>query len=79
MLDKSFIIKDLSIYKDFPAFMENPRIFNQYPGMVSNIMADMFVIDGKPAVPLRKKAWKHIKAVGLMNLLKDGLKGVRSV
>lgn len=79
MLDKSFIMKDLSVYKNFPAFMENPRIFKQYPAMVSNIMADMFVINGKPAVPLRKKAWNHIKAVGLMNLLKDGLKGVRSV
>lgn len=79
MLDKSYIMKDLSVYKSFPAFMENPRIFKQYPGLVSDIMADMFVIDGKPAVPLRKKAWKHIKTVGLMNLLKDGLKGVRSI
>lgn len=79
MLDNSFIMKDLSLYKNTPAFMENPRIFNQYPTMVSNIMADMFVVDGKPAVPLRKRAMKHLKAVGLMNLIKDGLKGVKSV
>ncbi len=79
MLDNSFVMKDLSLYKNFPAFMENPRMFNQYPAMVANIMAEMFVVDGQPAVPLRKKAWKHLKAVGLMNLLKDGLKGVKSV
>ncbi|NLI91326.1 MAG: FAD-dependent oxidoreductase [Peptococcaceae bacterium] len=79
MLDQSFILKDLSVYKNFPAFMENPRIFKQYPAMLSNIMADLFVIDGTPAVPLRKKAMKHLKAVGLMNLAKDGLKGVKSV
>ena len=79
MLDESFIMKDLSLYKDFPAFMENPRIFNQYPAMLSNIMADMFIIDGKPAVPLRKKAMRHLKTVGLINLVKDGLKGVKSV
>lgn len=79
MLDESFIMNDLSVYKNFPAFMENPRIFNQYPSMLADIMADMFVIDGKPAVPLRKKAMKHLKAVGIMNLAKDGLKGVKSV
>lgn len=79
MLDQSFIMNDLDVYKNFPGFMENPRIFNQYPAMLADIMADMFVIDGKPAVPLRKKAMKHLKAVGLMNLAKDGLKGVKSV
>jgi electron transfer flavoprotein-quinone oxidoreductase len=79
LLDNSFIMNDLSVYKNFPAFMENPRIFNQYPAMVSDIMAEMFVVDGKPAVPLRKKAMKHLKAVGLINLVKDGLKGVKSV
>lgn len=79
MLDESFIMNDLTVYKNFPSFMENPRIFNQYPSMLADIMADMFIIDGKPAVPLRKKAMKHLKAVGLMNLAKDGLKGVKSV
>jgi electron transfer flavoprotein-quinone oxidoreductase len=79
MLDKSFIMNDLSVYKNFPDFMDNPRIFKQYPAMVSNIMADMFVVDGKPAVPLRKKAMKHLKAVGLINLAKDGLKGMKSI
>lgn len=79
MLDKSFIMNDLSVYKHFPAFMENPRIFNQYPALVSDIMAEMFVVDGKPAVPFRKKIMKHLKTVGLINLAKDGLKGVKSV
>lgn len=79
MLDNSFVMKDLSVYKDFPAFMENPRIFNEYPRMLSNIMADLFIIDGNPAVPLRKKAMKHLKDVGLVNLAKDAWKGVKSV
>lgn len=79
MLDNSFIMNDLSLYKNFPSFMENPRIFNEYPAMLSDIMADLFIVDGKPAAPLRKKAMKHLKAVGLMNLVKDGLKGVKSL
>lgn len=79
MLNNSFIMNDLSVYNNFPAFMDNPRIFNQYPSMVSNIMADMFIVDGKPAIPLRKKVMKHLKTVGLINLAKDGLNGVKSV
>lgn len=79
MLDDSFIMKDLSVYRKFPAFMENHRIFNEYPTMLADIMADMFIIDGKPAVPLRKKAMKHMKHVGLMNIIKDGMKGVKSI
>lgn len=79
MLDKSFIMHDLSVYKNFPAFMGNPRIFNQYPILLSDIMADLFVVDGKPAVPLRKRVMKHAKTVGLINLVKDGIKGVKSV
>lgn len=78
-LDESFIMNDLNLYKNFPAFMENPRIFNQYPAMLSEIMAEMFIVNGKPAVPLRKKMMKHIKAVGIMKLAKDGMKGVKSV
>jgi electron transfer flavoprotein-quinone oxidoreductase len=79
MLDKSYIMKDFSLYQNVPAFMENPRMFNQYPAMVADIMADMYVIDGKPAVQLGKKAMKHLKAVGFMNLVKDGLKGMKSI
>lgn len=79
MLDRSFIMNDLSVYKNFPAFMDNSRIFNQYPAMLSNIMAEMFIVDGTPALPLRKRVIRHLKAVGLMNLVKDGLKGVKSI
>lgn len=79
MLDESFVMKDLSLYKKFPSFMDNPRIFNEYPEMLSNIMADMFIVNGNHGIPLRKKAMKHIKSVGLLNLVKDGLRGVKSI
>lgn len=79
MLDQSYIMKDLSLYRNVPAMMENPRMFNQYPTMVANIMADMYLVDGKPAVSIGKKAMKHLKAVGFMNLVKDGLKGMKSI
>lgn len=79
LLDESFVMKDLKLYKKLPAFLENPRMFSQYPQMVANIMADMFIVDGAPAKPLRKKIMARAKQVGYMNLIKDGIKGVGAI
>ncbi|MGJ7922009.1 FAD-dependent oxidoreductase [Neobacillus sp. LXY-4] len=79
LLDESFIMQDLKLYKKFPHFMENERIFNQYPEMVTRMMDDMFVIDGTPSKPLMSNMMQHVKQVGLMNIIKDGIKGVRAL
>nr|WP_295970684.1 FAD-dependent oxidoreductase [uncultured Bacillus sp.] len=80
LLDESFVMKDLNLYKKFPHFMEHTtRIFNEYPHMAASIMADMFVMNGEPSQPLMKNVMKHIRKIGLMNLAKDGIKGVRSL
>ena len=79
LLDDSFVMKDLNLYKKFPHFMENERIFNQYPQMAADMMESMFVIDGNPSQPLMSTMKKHVKKVGIMNLVKDGFKGVRSL
>lgn len=79
LLDESFVMKDLQLYKKLPGFLENPRIFNQYPQMVANIMSDIFTVDGHPSEPLRKKIMKRCKEVGYMNLIKDGMKGVTAI
>lgn len=55
--------------------MENPRLFTQYPRMVADIMNAMFTVDGRPNQPIRKMMMSHAKKIGLMNLLKDGIKG----
>jgi electron transfer flavoprotein-quinone oxidoreductase len=79
LLEDSFIMRDLKLYKDLPAFMETPRIFNQYPKMVADIMQSMFTVDGSASQPLRKTLMKHCKEVGYMNLIRDGIKGVTSI
>lgn len=80
LLDDSFVMKDLTLYSKFPHFMEHtPRIFNEYPRLAADVMADMFVINGEPSKPLMKNMVKHLKKVGVMNLVKDGIKGVRSL
>lgn len=80
LLDQSFIMQDLKRYKDFPHFLEQtPRIFNRYPKMAADLLADMFVVKGEPAQPLRKTLMQHVSKIGVLNIAKDGWKGVRSL
>ncbi|MDR1961106.1 MAG: FAD-dependent oxidoreductase, partial [Gracilibacteraceae bacterium] len=75
-LDSSFVMQDLIQYRKFPHFLEStPRIFSGYPEMANQLMADMFVVDGRPPQALYKKAGRSLKPVGILNLLRDGLKG----
>jgi electron transfer flavoprotein-quinone oxidoreductase len=72
-------MKDLKTYKGIPDFMENPRIFNDYPKMITDIMGEMFVVDGNPSKPMHKIVKNNLKSVGFMNLIKDALKGAVSL
>ncbi|BAF60611.1 dehydrogenases [Pelotomaculum thermopropionicum SI] len=78
-LDQSFVIKDMKLYKNFPHFMQNKRIFNDYPKLVDDILAGMFIVDGSTSKPLRKKVMDNLKTVGLMTLLKDSYKGMKAL
>ncbi|MDK2986439.1 MAG: electron transfer flavoprotein-quinone oxidoreductase [Clostridia bacterium] len=78
-LDDSFVMQDLKTYHKFPEFMENPRIFNQYPELVENILREMFIIDGSPSQPLFKKVLNYSKQIGIITLLKDFWRGARSI
>ena len=73
-LDNSFVMKDLLLYRKIPDFLGNPRILNQYPAMLTNIMSDLYTMNGTSA-PFRQIVMPHLKKVGTMNLIKDGLKG----
>lgn len=79
LLDQSFVIKDLQLYQKFPDFMENHRIFKEYPQMIDDMMADLFIVDGQASKPLRSRLLRHVKKVGFMNLIKDGIKGVKAL
>ena len=45
--------------------------------MAANVMHDLFVING-PENQCVRKYCLQVKKVGVMNLIKDGFKGVRS-
>ncbi len=43
-LKSSFVMKDLELYKSLPGFLDNTRMYNEYPAMVTAMMNDLFTI-----------------------------------
>ncbi len=75
-LDNSFVIKDMQHFRKMPKFIENHRIFEQYPAMMDEIMSELFIMYGQKPEKFKKKAMAAVKKVGIMNLLKDGMNGM---
>jgi len=79
-LENSYVLKDLQQFQKFPHWMESTkRMFTSYPDMVRDIMYSMFVVDGTPVEPVRKKALRPVKELGLWSLFKELKGGVKAL
>lgn len=79
-LENSFVLKDLRQFSKFPHFMENTtRLFTEYPVLIRDIFNQLFVVDGTPGAPLKKRIMPIVKNVGLLNLAKDVLGGMKAL
>ena len=80
LLEESFIIKDMVTHKKAPDFIESAtRVYSDYPKMVESMFYDMFTVNGTPARLAAKKLFPHIRKAGLINLAKDGMKGLGAI
>lgn len=79
VLNSPSIGGDMKLTAKFPEFMETDRIFKEYPQMVNGIMHDVFRVNDQGAEPIIKKMMRRVKKVGIINLAKDGWKGVHSL
>jgi electron transfer flavoprotein-quinone oxidoreductase len=78
-MNESFVMTDLKHFRKMPAFIENHRIFEQYPTLLSDVMDGLWIMYGQKPVKFTKKAMAAAKKVGLMNLAKDGMKGLGAI
>ncbi|SQI42752.1 Electron transfer flavoprotein-ubiquinone oxidoreductase [Leminorella richardii] len=68
----------LKRYQRLPdMLLETPRLFTQYPKACADLMRDLYEISSRPGLPLRSTLWKHARRIGLMNLIKDLIRGGR--
>ncbi|MBS5067745.1 FAD-dependent oxidoreductase [Veillonella sp.] len=79
-IKNSWLYRDMKLYKNMPAFLaSNPRIFKEYPALVNHVMRDVFTVNGDGAVPMMKKLMGSVSDIGLVTLIRDAWKGVRSL
>lgn len=70
------VLRDFRNYRNAPFFLENHRIYNEYPKMVNNMMERIIKSNDEP----RKKMFELIKSeTDMWSLLNDLMKGVRSL
>lgn len=80
-LMSSFVGRDLTTYAKAPAFLERPRMYQEYGRVLETIMTDAFDLDTTPRRHLAAVARDALKAspVRLRDLASDGLAGVRAL
>ncbi len=71
-------MKAVDGYKDL---LEIPRIYTSYPGLAADVFTRLFTVDGQVPRSLRKEIKGLLKQnqLSLWQLLKDGLRGYRSI
>lgn len=76
-----FVGKDMTLYAKAPAFLERPRMYDQYPRLLEDIMVGAFTLDTTPRRRLVPTALRTMRASGIRvrDLLADAQAGVRSL
>lgn len=80
-MENSFVLKDMRTYAGAPEFMKAPRMYEAYPQMLANILERIYRQDAKPKAHIRSDVIAGFKEskVSLLDLMKDGMKGVSAL
>jgi electron transfer flavoprotein-quinone oxidoreductase len=80
-LENSFVLKDMKKFRKIPDFFNtNPNILKEYPGHVTQWLADYFTISETPKTDVEKNILSKIKKdIGMFRFAKDMFGVGRSV
>ena len=79
LLDDSFVLRDLTAYRRAPRFLENQRLFEQHPRLATELVSDLFTVDGGPPRRLSKTVRNRLRGRTIAHLVADGWRGVRGL
>ncbi|WP_159565375.1 FAD-dependent oxidoreductase [Budvicia diplopodorum] len=70
----------LQQYRSLPeTLLQTPALFERYPQLAADILQQLYRVNGTSAKPLRKIIWNNVRRAGLFKLIKDGIRGARSL
>ena len=80
-LEKTLLMPAMKSTDGYHDALEIPRIYSNYPQLAVGVMQKLFTVDGQVPKSMKKQIMEVVKDSGLSawQLLKDGLKGVRSI
>ena len=80
LMNDSYVIKDLKLYRKAPHMLHNDRIYNEYPELMCSFMEYIYRIDGAPKENLTKLFIKSAAGkIGLGNLAADAFSAWRAL
>jgi electron transfer flavoprotein-quinone oxidoreductase len=80
LMNDSYVIKDLKLYRKAPHMLHNDRIYNEYPEMVCSLMEQIYRIDGAPKENISKLFLKTAREkVGLGKIMADAFGAWRAL
>jgi len=81
ILDRSFVMADMRTYARAPHFLDNPRLFKDYPELLTNLMTRIYTQNATGKQPARAEARQTLKdsPVSLIDLARDVLEGARAL
>jgi electron transfer flavoprotein-quinone oxidoreductase len=80
-LDKTPIMADMRTYRRAPHFFQNPRMYQDYPAMLTGLMERIYLGDGQPKEHILPMVMKTTRdsGVSLFDLMRDMLEGMRAL
>lgn len=80
-LEASYVLKDMRQHKGLPAFLDNERLYDAYPGMAAATLRGMYSSDTDGKGLTWRQAWRAFRRsdAGVTDLIRDGYRAVRSL
>jgi electron transfer flavoprotein-quinone oxidoreductase len=80
LMEESYVLKDLKLYRNAPKMLHNERIYQEYPELICNLMEYVYRIDGAPKENISKLFLKTAReTIGLKNLAADAFSAWRAL
>lgn len=73
LLNNSFVIRDLSTFRDIWKVLNNRRLFEDYPNLVAKLLEDLMWIGSEPKSKLSSTVIKHVRKNLKLSALKDAV------
>lgn len=80
-LDQSAVMADMRTYRRAPGFFQNPRMYQDYPALLTSLMERIYLGDDQPKehiLPMVMKTTRE-SGISIFDLLSDVIKGMRAL